>query len=256
MATHQEIHATLLEVVREASQRGPGVFQSRYVLEQAAERLRIRGVANEQALLTAWNDLFRSGLLGWGYDLSNPSAPFLHLTSRGNATLATWSRDPSNAAGYLAHLTKQGKLNPVGESYIREALDTYATGCHKAAAVMVGAAAESILLEIRDEVVARLQSLGRRVPRQLHDWKAKAVVDAVSSELNSHTSVMPHALREAFVAYWPAFLQQLRTTRNDAGHPVNIDPVSEDVVHAALLVFPEAAGLARKLLDWVSANMP
>jgi hypothetical protein len=58
----------------------------------------------EQALLTAWYDLFGSGHLSWGYNLNNPDPPFCHTTEQGRRTLAQISRDPSNPDGYMAHL--------------------------------------------------------------------------------------------------------------------------------------------------------
>lgn len=62
-------------------------------------------------------------------------------------------------------------------------------------------------------------------------------------------------LRERYEVYWSAFAGQIRTVRNDAGHPVSIDPVTADTVHASLLIFPELAGLASALWNWVSDEM-
>src|ERR1700689_1401705 len=50
----------------------------------------------EEAILTQWHDLFRTGLLAWGLNLSNPDPPFFHLTQRGRQALASLARDPSN----------------------------------------------------------------------------------------------------------------------------------------------------------------
>jgi hypothetical protein len=59
-------------------------------------------------------------------------------------------------------------------------------------------------------------------------------------------------LRERYEMYWSAFAGQIRTARNDAGHPTSIDPVTADTVHASLLIFPELAGLAGALWNWVT----
>ena len=48
----------------------------------------------EEAILTQWHDLFRTGLLAWGLNLSNPDPPFFHLTQRGRQALASLARDP------------------------------------------------------------------------------------------------------------------------------------------------------------------
>ena len=116
---------------------------------------------------------------------------------------------------------------------------------------MSGAAAESIVLEIRETLVNRIQELGRTPPRKLKDWRVKWVLSAIKQELESHKGDMPKKLAEAFEAYWPAFTQQIRAARNEAGHPSNIEPVTADTVHASLLIFPELAKMALDLKSWI-----
>ena len=252
----QAIRSTLFTVLNEYNGRGTGFFQSRPVLRETARRLEITREADEQALLTAFHDCFLQGLVAWGCDVANPDPPFMHFTERGREVLKHLSRDPSNPDGYRAYLAARGGLNPVAASYVDEALRTYGAACWKATAVMLGAAAESLALELRDVLVDRLATLGRAGPRDLKDWRAKRVLDAVQQELKAHARAMGAPLGEAFEAYWPAFTQQLRAARNDAGHPASVDPVTPEAVHAGLLVFPELAGLAAQLRGWVAASMP
>ena len=80
----------------------------------------------------------------------------------------------------------------------------------------------------------------------------KKVLDALHKEFEMEQKGMPHDLRERFQAYWPAFTQQVRATRNDAGHPASIEPVTQDSVRAALLSFPLLAELNSQLVEWVS----
>jgi hypothetical protein len=51
-----------------------------------------------------------------------------------------------------------------------------------------------------------------------------------------------------------AFTHQIRTAGNDAGHPVSVDPVTPDEVHASLLIFPQLAALASQLKDWITSD--
>jgi hypothetical protein len=53
----------------------------------------------EQAVLTQWQELFRTGLLAWGHDLNNPNLPFFHLTDIGRRALANATRDPTSPVG-------------------------------------------------------------------------------------------------------------------------------------------------------------
>jgi len=249
-----EIRKVMLEVVNEHADAGSS-FQSDSVLRGVFERLGMGpgSLEFQQAVLTAWYDLFRSGIVAWGYDVKNTGPPFCHLTDKGRKTLAHYSRDPSNPDGYLHYLAEKSTVNPVAMSYIEEALQTYTSDCIKATAVMVGAAAESMVLEVRDALVQAIQSTGGTTGK-LSDWRIKTVLDAVGRELDKHKATMPKELWEAYEVYWPAFTHQIRTTRNEAGHPTSVHPVSEQAVHAGLLMFPELAALAGGLIAWIKQH--
>lgn len=250
-ADGQAIRRVLLEVIKENAEH----LQTGSVLHSASERLRNEyGSFSGQALLTLFYDLFRMGHLSWGYNLSNPDPPFCHLTEQGRRTLQHLSRDPANPDGYLAHLAKAGALHPVADSYIREALDTYNANCFKASAVMVGAAAEATVLELRDVLVKRIQGLNRSPPKDMLDWRIKRVLDALKKDLDLQKGNMPTKLAESLDAYWPAFTQQIRAVRNEAGHPTSVAPITADTVHAALLVFPELVRLRSSLSTWISQS--
>ncbi len=226
------------------------------VLETAANVLGIRQNPElEEALLTQWQELFRTGLLAWGLNLANPNPPFFHLTERGRRALANATRDPSNPAGYLRHLTSVATLEPIAMSYLTEGLNCYVDGLFKAAAVMIGCAAESLILSLRDLTIQKLMTVGKVVPAGLNDWKVKTISDSLRNFLDTQAKKFSRELREPFEAYWSAFAQQIRAARNDAGHPASVDPVTSDTVHASLLVFPELAKIANGLSTWVTNDL-
>lgn len=209
----------------------------------------------EQAILTQWHDLMRTGYFAWGLNLSNPNPPFFHFTDRGRRALARLTRDPGTPAGYLRHLSDVVKLNPVANSYLTEGLDCFVAGFYKAAAVMIGAAAESLILELRDLVSQRMAQMHLPEPKGLSDWRVKTVLDPLYGFLDGKKGSFPKELREEFEAYWLAFAQQIRATRNDAGHPSSVDPVTEEGVHASFLIFPELARLSTSLAAWITASL-
>jgi hypothetical protein len=249
-----DVRETILTVIGEHAPRSPtdGSLQQGTILIDVARRLGIHNsTEREVAVLVAWNDLFRTGYLGWGLNLNNPDPPFFHVTDRGRRALERLSRDPGNPAGYRRHLATLGRLTPVAASYVGEGLSCYANGLHKAAAVMLGAAAESIVLDIRDTVVFK----GIGVPSGLSDRRVSKVLEALRGYLGSKAQQMPQPLRETFESYWPAFTQQIRVTRNEAGHPTSVEPVSEDAVHASFLVFPELVRVSTQLNDWIATHL-
>ena len=258
MADTYDIRAVILQVIHDQNPKEStgAPLQQDSVIKETKRRLGIScDLTKEQAILTTWHDLFRTGYLAWGLNITNPNPPFFHVTERGRRALASLSRDPGNPAGYLRHLASIAKLNPIAHSYLIEGLECYAAGLYKAAAVMVGGATESTILELRDTTVHKLTSLGKSIPKNMNDWRIKTVSDALHNFLDGHKSQFGTELRNEFEAYWTAFAQQIRAVRNDAGHPTTVDPVTPDTVHASLLIFPELAKLADKLRTWVTNDL-
>jgi hypothetical protein len=254
----QDVRHALLEEVAAAQPKSPmdGTLQQNAVLSRVSQRLAIvNDIELEQLVLAEWYALFSTGYLSWGHNLNNASPPFCHVTARGKGALTSLSQDPSNPKGYMAYLNSLAPLNPVASSYLSEALDCYVGGHHKASAVMTGAAAESLVLELRDRLSQRLHTLGQTVPPKLGDWRIKTVLDELQHIVEGKKSTLQHGLREEFYAYWSAFTQQIRAARNDAGHPSSVDPVSPEAAHASLLVFPLLARLAYRLNDWATNQL-
>lgn len=248
-----EIRNVLLQVLKEYDKQGPSYFQSTQILIETSKRLNITGdLPLEQALLTFFHDLFRNGYLAWGYNIHNAGPPFCHLTEQGRETLKHISRDPINPDGYLEYIYQNYNLGNISESYLKEALTTYNSNCFKATAVMVGAASESIILELRDELIRTLKESNLDIPRDLKDWRVKTILSSLQTELEKRKRHMPGTLRDKFVSYWPAFTQQIRAARNEAGHPADIDPITNETVHASLLIFPELVSLSNELQNWIS----
>ena len=119
---------------------------------------------------------------------------------------------------------------------------------------MVGGAAVSTILAMRDVAKARREALAATVPKNLTVWQIRAVLDTLHRLIETRKKQLPPKLREEFEAYFLAFAQQIRSTRNDAGHPANVDTVTEEAVHASLLVFPQLARLSTELTTWMQGR--
>lgn len=247
------IRTTLLEVVQELCDKGTS-FQASAVLSAVAQRFTLKPDGFSEALLTAWYDLFRAGLVAPGYNLANPDLPFVHLTERGRAVLANLSRDPHNLDGYVGYIESIAWVDGVGKSYAIEAARAFNFGAYRAAAVMIGCAAECLVLLLRHAVASKLAEAGSQVPKGLADWKLKLIRDALATYLDKEKGRMPVALRESYSAHWTSFMEQIRRVRNDAGHPQSIDSVTENDVYASLLIFPELAELFAQLGEWISTS--
>jgi hypothetical protein len=222
----QDVRTTLLEVIQEMNRQ-------------------------EQIVLTEWSELFRTGYLAWGFNAENPSPPFCHVTERGGQALENLIRDPSNPNGYLLHLDSKAQINDISMSYLKEGLECYVATLYKSAAVMIGAASESIILNLRNITLDKTQKETGNIPRGMDDWRIRTIVNALKTLFDEKKKHFDKDLKEEYEAYWSAFTQQIRAVRNEAGHPSSIDPITSDTVHASFLIFPELAALAQKLQYWV-----
>jgi len=99
---------------------------------------------------------------------------------------------------------------------------------------MIGAAAESVILDLRNKTVHKVASLKRSIPKGMEDWKIKTVSDALRAFFEAKAPGFPRQLREPFEAYWAAFAQRIRATRNDAGHPASVESVTPDTPYTPL----------------------
>lgn len=254
MPSPNEIRELILEIAERNRPRGPGGSNLQFNTIRTEIRSRMGGGRQpksfENEVLIQWHELLRTGYFAPGADLDNAELPFFIITDRGDRALERLSRDPGNPEGYWNHLKETTTLNDIARSYLKEALACYNANLNKAAAVMIGAAAESLILELRDVVTRNVATLNPPAPKGLADWRIKIVLDNLAKVFETHRNRMEKGLREQMEAYFPAFAQQIRTARNDAGHPSSVDPVTEHSVHASFLIFPELARLTRSLIDW------
>jgi hypothetical protein len=84
---YEALKQKVLESAQQCAKRGPGYSQQRPVLDEIASSFggSMHTKINldlQQAILTCWHDLFREGVLSWGYDLDNPDPPFFHIPAR------------------------------------------------------------------------------------------------------------------------------------------------------------------------------
>lgn len=250
----KDIQKILFDAIDKYKNTG-GSFQQNTIITEVRRIMDIKGddIELEQAILTIWYDLFRKGHLSWGYNLTNSEPPFCHLTEKGKEFLKNYSSDPANPEGYL-NLVKKFKINDIAFSYIQEAVNSYNNNCHKAAAVMVGCASESMILELRDTLVAKMTALGKSANSKLKSEQIKVVIDEIETTIRTNKAMVPKKLFEFFDSYWTALSAQIRISRNEAGHPNSIAPVTEDSVHSSLLIFPEILKLIGNLSDWINAS--
>lgn len=253
-----EIRQLVLEELQKTVmyQRGSArQVQVQDVIHMACERAKQTGHGPGDArIIESLYGLFREGVLSWGLNRNNCTTSYAHLTPFGDRVLEEMAQDPLNPTGYFASLQAVVATDSIAWGYIAEAVESHRHGCDRGAAVLIGCAAESLLLEVRDALVQKLREHDARVPSAFTGWIAKPVIDEVDRVLRGSSKAMPRALRERFDAYWMPLFHHVRFARNEAGHPTSVRPVERAAVHANLLLFPTLARLAIDVRDWISSE--
>ncbi len=203
-------------------------------------------------VLESFFALFNEGVLCWGLDRSNVTMGHSHLTPLGEVVLRDLERDPANPAGFLAEVRPWIDPSAIAWGYLAEAVHSFNSGCDRGAAVLLGCAAEAMVLDVRDALVVKLEARNAKVPKPLGDWKAKPVIDEIDRVVRGGATKMPHDLLERFDVHWRSLFHHVRMTRNEAGHPASVRPIERNAVHGSLLLFPALARLARDTRDWIT----
>jgi hypothetical protein len=133
-------------------------------------------------------------------------------------------------------------------------IKTYNNNCYKASAVMIGCASESMILELRETLVSKMMASGNSPNSKLKSEQVKVVIDEIETVIKTKKAIIPKKLFEFFDSFWTALSAQIRISRNEAGHPNSIEPVSEESVHSSLLIFPEILKLIENLSDWINTS--
>ena len=215
-----------------------------------------RDNTQSRMVLTELGELIRTGHLAPGMNFSNNSYPWLHVTPKGQRTEEQFSRDPSNPAGYSAYVNSRvPQLDQIASSYLMEALDCYNDEHFKSSAVMLGGASERLCVLLAEDIKTGLLRTGNTSPSGLDDWRIARVIRSITSSLDSKKNQMSNDTRDAYEAHWTAFVSVIRASRNEAGHPASITPITESVAHRNLLIFGELAELVQDLRHFAQGHM-
>lgn len=204
-------------------------------------------------------ELVLEGVLAPGNGNSSYSTrelPQLHFTEHGKRCLAAGELSPHDPDRYLERIKNDSPgVDPITLLYLGEALLTFKHGSHLATAVMVGVAAENILLNLVDAVRTALDTPARQTKfeQETTGKKAKVLHDKVLDRLASPHTPLPATLGSIVNRHIDGIFDLIRESRNDAGHPTG-RRMERPETHALLLLFPVYCKTAHELIMWLAAN--
>ena len=185
--------------------------------------------------------LFIQGVITPGTDAANPDFPRFRITRYGQEVLQAERFIPHDPAGYL-DAVRQAANTIVGQAslaYVEEALRCFNSGCPLASVLLLGIAAEAVLLELCAVARDALQSPQEQTQldnlqsvRPKHRWlvgKYNALPGPVRRQQ------LPESLDVTLTSLY----ELIRRQRNQLGHPQPHPPsIDRDAAFVYFKLFP------------------
>jgi hypothetical protein len=191
-------------------------FEQFVVFPDPRHRLRFSVLARE----VMWDLLFQR-VISPGLDRSNPHIPLFHLTDYGKQVLECDRFVPHDPVGYIQEIRAASEVgvSDVTVAYLEEALQCFTRGCHTAAVLLLGVAAETVFLSLCQVIEESLKDPGERTEwgrlqtvKQKHRW-------VVSRYEHLPETVKRGQLPESLDLTLIALYDLIRRQRDDLGHP-------------------------------------
>ena len=139
-------------------------------------------------------ELVIEGIYTPGTSMQQPNLPFLRVTEYGQKCFEAGELSGHDPDDYLQRLKAMcPSIDDTTLLYTGEALDTFRSGKHLATTVMIGVAAENMLLRLIDSVHTALDSTQKQTKfrQETKGKKAKKQHDEVLARLKSPSTPLP-----------------------------------------------------------------
>ena len=139
--------------------------------------------------------------------------------------------------------------------YLSEALETFRTGNDLASVVLIGVAAEKIMLDIIEATQNAITDTNEKTVFQKSCAKQniKPKFDALRNKMTGKKGLFPRPLEDVLVLHLDGIFDFIRRHRNDGGHPTGRKFEREESF-ALLQLFPTYCRTGYSLIDWLKGN--
>jgi hypothetical protein len=198
--------------------------------------------------------LINSGVLVQGKDSSNEQWPWLSVTELGDDYLKHGGPDVYDPDGYVNQVAERHAIDAVEAPYLGQAVSAFHADLPDAGAVMLGAAAEHVILLLA-EAIGRADDTTARKVEKLLSGPVLRVLTFVTLYLETRKNDLPRQLREQLETTFAGVASMIRVARNDAGHPA-LGNVDRDHALVLLRLFPSFRNWAYDAIAALLDGMP
>lgn len=204
-----------------------------------------------------WQLIVQGVLVPGGYgDTTQNNWPFLFVTEYGRTYVEAEAGAPYDPDGYLACIKEESpNVDEVVLIYLTEGLQCFLRSNYIASAVMVGVAAEKVILNLIDAFASAIRD-GANASTFRHKIKnapIKTQFDELTRQLYPLRRQLPSELSRDLETYLNGIFNLIRSYRNEAGHPSG-NRVPREIAYANLQLFRHFSKNVHGLIQYFSNN--
>jgi hypothetical protein len=182
--------------------------------------------------------------------------PFFTFTKYSKVYLETEGNAPYDPDGYLASIRKDSpNVDEVVMLYLNEGLQCFLKSNYIASAVMVGVAAEKVILNLIDVFVAAIADTPKAddLRRKTQNAMIKTQFSELTKRLYPLKKQLPIELSNDIETYLDGIFNLIRTYRNEAGHPSGKN-IPHEIAYSNLQLFRFFSKNIHSLIQYLSKN--
>jgi len=184
------------------------------------------------------------------------SWPFFYITEYGKTYLETEGSAPYDPDGYLSCIKEDSpNVDDAVLLYLTEGLQCFLRSNNIASVVMVGVAAEKVVLNLIDSFASAMSDVSEATTfrRKTQNAMIKTQFDELTKRLYPLKQQLPGELSRDLETYLGSIFNLIRSYRNEAGHPSGAT-VSHEIAYSNLQVFSYFSKNVHRLIQYLSNN--
>ena len=236
---YEHLSIAVAEVFARREKRAEDLHGSRHAFRLEA--------ADADLFLEVFWELFRQGIITLGMNSANREFPFCRLSRLGKRLVG--NQDTyffHDVSTYSELLQKQiPSIHPVTLLYLKEALQSFRSGCILSSSVMLGVAAEHTFELLLDAV--RQSSKADRFSSVIKERSLLPRVNKFKMLLDQMD--LPPNIKEDLDTHFTGIISIIRTFRNQSGHPTG-QIIDREQAYVLLNLFVPYGKKMYQLMDY------
>ncbi len=209
---------------------------------------------DSDVFLEVFWDLFRQGIITIGLNNSNRNFPFFRVSAHDKRILENQDVYCYHDVSSYETVIKQQvpNIDDVTLIYLKEAMQSFYSGCYLSSSVILGVASEHTFLKLLEkiETIGTYKSTFKKAFDERNiSKKFEAFKNRLKQEIGNNNISLPDEIKENLDTNLDGIMNTIRNFRNDSGHPSG-NIISREQCYVNLNLFIPYCKKAYQLIDY------